>query len=108
MLGSNGRWVTMGVPSDGSYGIPKDVMYGVPVTTNAGEYKRIEDLDIDPDIGPRRVTEDQLGLERIGGSRERNRIGMRLVKPVDVIRLKDVNQPYVRRHLEGQGARFRK
>ena len=47
MLGSNGRWVTMGVPSDGSYGIPKDVMYGVPVTTNAGEYKRIEGLDID-------------------------------------------------------------
>jgi len=47
MLGSSGRWVTMGVPSDGSYGIPKDVMYGVPVTTDAGEYKRIEGLDID-------------------------------------------------------------
>ena len=47
MLGSNGRWVTMGVPSDGSYGIPKDVMYGVPVTTDAGEFKRIEGLDID-------------------------------------------------------------
>jgi malate dehydrogenase len=47
MLGSNGRWVTMGVASDGSYGIPKDVMYGVPVTTDAGEYKRIEGLDID-------------------------------------------------------------
>ena len=25
ILGSNGNWVTMGVPSDGSYGIPKDV-----------------------------------------------------------------------------------
>jgi malate dehydrogenase len=47
MLGSNGRWVTMGVPSDGSYGIPKDVMYGVPVTTANGEYTRIEGLDID-------------------------------------------------------------
>ena len=47
MLGSNGHWVTMGVPSDGSYGIPKDVMYGVPVTTECGEYKRIEGLDID-------------------------------------------------------------
>ena len=47
MLGSNGRWVTMGVPSDGSYGIPKDVMYGVPVTTKDGEYARIEGLDID-------------------------------------------------------------
>ena len=47
MLGSNGRWVTMGVPSDGSYGIPRDVMYGVPVTTKDGEYTRVEGLDID-------------------------------------------------------------
>ena len=47
MLGSRGRWVTMGVPSDGSYGIPKDIMYGVPVTTSAGEYQRVEALPID-------------------------------------------------------------
>ena len=39
--GTNGRWVTMGVPSDGSYGIPQDVMYGVPVTTADGEYTRV-------------------------------------------------------------------
>lgn len=47
VLGSNGKWVTMGVPSDGSYGIPKDVMYGVPVTTANGEYTRIEGLEVD-------------------------------------------------------------
>jgi malate dehydrogenase len=47
MLGSHGRWVTMGIPSDGSYGIPKDVMYGVPVTTEKGEYTRITGLEID-------------------------------------------------------------
>jgi len=47
MLGSGGHWVTMGVPSDGSYGIPKDVMYGVPVTTSNGEYTRVEGLPID-------------------------------------------------------------
>jgi malate dehydrogenase len=47
LLGSNGKWVTMGVASDGSYGIPKDVMYGVPVTTAGGEYTRIADLPID-------------------------------------------------------------
>ena len=47
LLGSNGKWVTMGVPSDGSYGIPKDVMYGVAVTTAGGEYTRIRDLPID-------------------------------------------------------------
>ena len=46
-LGSNGKWVTMGIPSDGSYGIPQDVMYGVPVTTANGEYTRVKDLPID-------------------------------------------------------------
>jgi malate dehydrogenase len=46
-LGTNGKWVTMGVPSDGSYGIPKDIIYGVPVTCENGEYKRVEGLAID-------------------------------------------------------------
>ncbi|MFW2076038.1 malate dehydrogenase, partial [Acinetobacter gerneri] len=32
-LGTNGTWVTMGIPSDGSYGIPEGVMFGFPVTT---------------------------------------------------------------------------
>ena len=35
VLGTNGKWVTMGIPSDGCYGIPEDVMYGLPVTTAA-------------------------------------------------------------------------
>jgi malate dehydrogenase len=47
VLGTNGKWVTMGIPSDGSYGIPEDVMYGVPVTCATGEYTRIEGLAID-------------------------------------------------------------
>ena len=46
-LGSNGQWVTMGIPSDGSYGIPKDVMFGFPVTTENGEYKIVQGLAID-------------------------------------------------------------
>ena len=46
-LGSNGKWVTMGVPSDGSYGIPEGVIYGVPVTTANGEYTRVTGLEID-------------------------------------------------------------
>jgi malate dehydrogenase len=45
--GSNGEWVTMGVPSDGSYGIPQDIVYGVPVVTANGEYTRVTDLPID-------------------------------------------------------------
>ncbi len=47
VLGSNGKWVTMGVPSDGSYGIPEGVMYGVPVITAHGEYTRVEGLEVD-------------------------------------------------------------
>jgi malate dehydrogenase len=47
ILGSADKWVTMGVPSDGSYAIPKDIMYGVPVTTANGEYTRVEGLPID-------------------------------------------------------------
>ena len=45
--GSNGKWVTMGVPSDGSYGIPEGIIYGVPVTTANGKYERIKGLEID-------------------------------------------------------------
>lgn len=47
IMGSDGRWVTMGVPSDGSYGIPEGIIYGVPVTTAAGKYTRVSGLDID-------------------------------------------------------------
>jgi len=46
-LGTNGKWVTMGIPSDGQYGIPKDVMFGFPVTCEGGEYKIVEGLSID-------------------------------------------------------------
>src|ERR1700742_467269 len=46
-LGSNGKWVTMGVPSNGEYGIPKDVMFGFPVITENGKYKIVEGLEID-------------------------------------------------------------
>jgi malate dehydrogenase len=46
-LGSEGKWVTMGIPSDGQYGIPKDILFGFPVTTQNGEYKLVEGLEID-------------------------------------------------------------
>jgi malate dehydrogenase len=46
-LGTNGKWVTMGIPSDGQYGIPKDIMFGMPVTCEGGEYKVIDGLAID-------------------------------------------------------------
>ena len=46
-LGTNGKWVTMGIPSDGQYGIPKDTMFGFAVTCDGGEYKLVEGLEID-------------------------------------------------------------
>ena len=46
-LGSNGKWVTMGIPADGQSGIPKDTMFGFPVTTAGGEYSLVEGLAID-------------------------------------------------------------
>ena len=46
-LGTAGRWVTMGIASDGEYGVPKDVMFGFPVICDAGEYRLVPDLPID-------------------------------------------------------------
>ncbi|MFZ2444754.1 MAG: malate dehydrogenase [Syntrophobacteraceae bacterium] len=46
-LGTNGKWVTMGIPSDGTYGIPENVMYGVPVTCTPGKYERVTGLEVD-------------------------------------------------------------
>ena len=47
VLGTSGKWTTMGIPSDGSYGIPKDVMYGFPVTCTNGQYEIVQGLAID-------------------------------------------------------------
>jgi len=47
VLGTAGRWVTMGIASNGDYEIPKDVMYGFPVTCANGEYTVVQGLEID-------------------------------------------------------------
>ena len=47
VLGSNGKWVTMGIPSDGSYGIPEGVIFGFAVTTENGKYTMVRDLPVD-------------------------------------------------------------
>jgi malate dehydrogenase len=48
VLGTGGKWVTMGIASDGSaYGIPEGVIYGFPVTCSGGKYQIVQGLDID-------------------------------------------------------------
>jgi malate dehydrogenase len=42
----DGDWLTMGVPSDGSYDIPEGVIYGYPVTTKGGEYQVVKGIEI--------------------------------------------------------------
>ena len=70
-LGSNGQWVTMGVPSNGEYGIPQDVIFGFPVTTSGGKYKLVEGLPIDAfsqqriDLTLKELLEEQDGVKHL-------------------------------------------
>lgn len=45
--GTDGGWVSMGIPSDGSYGIPEGLICGFPCTCEGGEYKIVEGLELD-------------------------------------------------------------
>jgi len=66
-LGSNGEWVTMGVPSDGSYGIPEGIVFGMPCITRNGEYEVVKGLEFD-EFSKERIqrTLDELLEEREG------------------------------------------
>jgi len=71
VLGSKGKWVTMGIASDGQYGIPKDTVFGFPVTTADGEYKLVEGLEIDEfsrkriDATLKELQEEQEGVKNL-------------------------------------------
>ena len=71
VLGSKGKWVTMGIASDGQYGIPKDTLFGFPVTTADGEYKLVEGLAIDEfsrkriDATLKELQEEQEGVKNL-------------------------------------------
>lgn len=73
VLGSNGKWVTMGIPSDGSYGIPQDVMFGFPVTTANGRYELVKGLEIDAysqekiNITLKELEEERAGVQHLLG-----------------------------------------
>jgi malate dehydrogenase len=68
-LGSKNEWVTMGVPSDGSYGIPEGIIYGFPCTTANGDYQIVKGVEINPFSKERMMlTLKELEEERAGVS----------------------------------------
>jgi malate dehydrogenase len=46
-LGTDGKWVSMGIPADGSYGIAPGIVFGYPVTCKNGQYEIVQGLEID-------------------------------------------------------------
>jgi len=62
-----GDWVSMAVPSDGSYGIKEGIIYSYPVTTKDGEYQIVQGLSVDEFSRKRMdLTEAELREERDG------------------------------------------
>jgi len=70
-LGSNGKWVTMGVCSDGSYGIPEGMIYGFPCICANGKYEIVKGLDIDSfsrermDLTLKELQEERDGIKHL-------------------------------------------
>ena len=61
----DGQWVSMGIPSDGSYGVPEGLIYGFPVQCRDGKYEIVQGLDIsDFSRGKMDATAQELQEER--------------------------------------------
>jgi malate dehydrogenase len=50
----DGDWISMGVPSDGSYGVDEGLISGAPCSCSGGEWKLVEDLEV-PDFSRERI-----------------------------------------------------
>ena len=62
-----GDWVSMAVPSDGSYGIPAGVVYSYPCTCRDGRWEIVRGLEVDDFSRARmQATEQELREERAG------------------------------------------
>lgn len=57
-----GNWVSMAVPSDGSYDVPEGLIYSFPVTIQGGQWKIVQGLDID-EFSRQKMTATQKELE---------------------------------------------
>lgn len=64
-------WVSMGIPSDGSYGIAPGVIYGYPVTVKNGQYSIVQDLPVSDfsrarmDATDKELREERAGVEHL-------------------------------------------
>ena len=56
---ADGDWVSMAVPSDGSYGIDEGLIYSVPVECKNGEYSVVSDLDVSDAIREKMMASQQ-------------------------------------------------
>ena len=71
-LGTDGDdWVSMGVPSDGSYGIAPGIIYSYPCRCKNGDYEIVQDLEIDAfsrekmDATERELREERAAVENL-------------------------------------------
>ena len=70
-----GDWVSMGIPSDGSYGIAPGVIYGYPVTCKNGKFSIVQGLEINAfsrarmDATDRELREERAGVEHLFAKR---------------------------------------
>ena len=72
---ADGDWVSMGIPSDGSYGIKPGVIYGYPVTCKGGKFSIVQGLDINAfsrermDATDKELREERAGVEHLFAKR---------------------------------------
>jgi malate dehydrogenase len=68
---AEGDWVSMGIPSDGSYGIQPGVIYGYPVTVKNGKYEIVQGLEVNDfsrarmDATDKELREERAGVEHL-------------------------------------------
>ena len=70
---AEGDWVSMGIPSDGSYAIEPGVIYGYPVTCKNGKYDIVQGLEINAfsrarmDATDKELREERAAIEHLLG-----------------------------------------
>ena len=68
----DGDWVSMAIPSDGSYDVPEGIISSFPVTCSGGEYSIVEGLEIDPfsreriDASAAELVEEREAVQALG------------------------------------------